>query len=74
MAPMKDVRGFTDAELVEELNRLEQLDEMTRCDELRLDIVRDELVRRQSKHPQSGHNYHDMVSTGETSDRRTTQS
>lgn len=48
MAPMKDVRGFTDTELVDELNRLESLDEMTRCDEIRLDIVRDELVRRQS--------------------------
>lgn len=72
---MKDVRrGMTDTELVEELNRLESLDEMTRCDEIRLDIVRDELVRRQSKHAQSGHRYHDTVSTGETSDRRTTQS
>ncbi|QXC42202.1 hypothetical protein [Rhodococcus qingshengii] len=41
---------MTDTELVEELNRLENLDELTRCDEIRLDIVRDELVRRQSKH------------------------
>lgn len=74
MAPMKDVRGFTDMELVEELHRLESLDEMTRCDEIRLDIVRDELVRRQSRHAQSPHAYRDTVFTGETSNRRTTQS
>lgn len=53
---MKDVRrGMTDVELVEELNRLENLDELSRCDEMRRDIVHDELVRRQSKYPNSGH-------------------
>ncbi|MCD2104409.1 hypothetical protein ACSW29_23770 [Rhodococcus sp. GB-02] len=45
---MQDVRrAMTDFDLVEELNRLENLDELSRCEELRLEIVQDELVRRQ---------------------------
>ena len=45
---MQDVRrAMTDFDLVEELNRLESLDELSRCEELRLEIVQDELVRRQ---------------------------
>ncbi|MDF2894154.1 MAG: hypothetical protein K0Q46_940 [Rhodococcus erythropolis] len=45
---MQDVRrAMTDLDLVEELNRLESLDELSRCEELRLEIVQDELVRRQ---------------------------
>ncbi len=45
---MQDVRrAMTDVDLVDELNRLESLDELSRCEELRLEIVQDELVRRQ---------------------------
>jgi len=41
---MKDVRrGMTDTELVAELNRLESQNELSRCEELRLEIVHDEL-------------------------------
>ena len=44
---MEDVRrGMSDGDLVEERERLESLDEMTRCEEMRLEIVVDELVRR----------------------------
>jgi hypothetical protein len=72
---MKDVRrGMTDVELVEELNRLENLDELSRCDEMRRDIVYDELVCRQSKYPNSGHSSDDTVTTCEASDLRTTHS
>ncbi|MDV6278462.1 hypothetical protein R3Q06_34175 [Rhodococcus erythropolis] len=40
---MQDVRrAMTDFDLVEELNRLENLDELRRCEELRLEIVQDE--------------------------------
>ena len=47
---MKDVRrGMTDTELVAELNRLESQNELSRSEELRLQIVRDELVCRQSE-------------------------
>ncbi len=38
---------MTDLDLVQELARLENLDEMSRCDEMKLEIVRDELARRQ---------------------------
>lgn len=46
---MQDVRrGMSDNELVEEYNRLENLAELSRCEELRLEIVQDEMVRRQA--------------------------
>ena len=45
---MKDVRkAMTETELVEELHRLEKLTKRNRCEQLRLEIVRDELVGRQ---------------------------
>lgn len=45
---MQDVRrGMSDFDLVEECQRLENLDEMSRCEEMRLEIVQDELDRRQ---------------------------
>lgn len=37
----------SDCDLVEECQRLENLDEMSRCEEMRLEIVQDELDRRQ---------------------------
>lgn len=44
---MKDVRrAMTDAEL----HRLENENELSRCEELRLQIVRDELAGRQSEY------------------------
>ena len=51
---MQDVRrGMSDIELAEECRRLENLDELTRCEEMRLEIVQDELLRRQSRIPPS---------------------
>lgn len=45
---MKDVRrGMTNAELIGELYRLESLGKLDRCDEIRLEIVLDELISRQ---------------------------
>lgn len=45
---MKDVRkAMTETELVEELYRLEKLAKRNRCEQIRLEIVRDELVGRQ---------------------------
>jgi len=45
---MKDVRkAMTETELVEELYRLEKLEKRNRCEQIRLEIVRDELVGRQ---------------------------
>jgi len=47
---MQDVRrGMSDLDLVEERERLESLDEMSRCEEMRLGIVLDELACRQSQ-------------------------
>lgn len=46
---MKDVRkAMTETELVEELHRLEKLTKRNRCEQIRLEIVHDELVGRQS--------------------------
>lgn len=45
---MRDVRrAMTETELVEELYRLEKLTKRNRCEQIRLEIVRDELVGRQ---------------------------
>ena len=47
---MQDVRrAMSDRDLVEERERLESLDEMSRCEEMRLEIVLDELARRRQR-------------------------
>ena len=53
---------MTDTELVAELNRLESQNELGRCEELRLQIVRDELVCRQSESPPTGRHVTDTSS------------
>jgi len=46
---MLDVRrAMSDQDLAEERGRLENLDEMSRCEEIRLEIVQDEWERRQA--------------------------
>ena len=46
---MQDVRrAMSDQDLVEERDRLANLDEMSRCEEIRLEIVQDEWERRQA--------------------------
>lgn len=49
---MQDIRrGMSDHDLGEERDRLENLDELSRCEEMRLEIVEDELARRQLQTP-----------------------
>ncbi len=46
---MQDVRrGMSDEDLVTECCRLQGLDELSRCEEMRLEIVQDELECRQA--------------------------
>lgn len=46
---VQDVRrAMSDRDQVEERDRLETLDEMSRCEEIRLEIVQDELDCRQA--------------------------
>lgn len=46
---MQDVRrAMSDQDLIEERDRLANLDEMSRCEEIRLEIVQDEWERRQA--------------------------
>jgi hypothetical protein len=48
---VKDVRrGMTDSELVEEAARLAEQKDRTRCDEIRLALVQDELESRGATH------------------------
>ncbi|MDZ7915099.1 MAG: hypothetical protein U5O16_25250 [Rhodococcus sp. (in: high G+C Gram-positive bacteria)] len=42
---------MSDHDLGEERDRLENLDELSRCEEMRLEIVEDELARRQLQTP-----------------------
>jgi len=47
---VQDVRrGMTDTELVDEATRLGNQEELCRCDELRLALVKDELTSRDEK-------------------------
>jgi len=49
---VQDVRrAMSDQDLVEERDRLRALDDMSRCEEMRLEIVQDELDCRQGASP-----------------------
>ncbi|MFD4785449.1 hypothetical protein ACFWNH_31000 [Rhodococcus qingshengii] len=48
---------MTETELVEELHRLEKLEKRTRCEQMRLEIVHDELVGRQSNYRRMTNNH-----------------
>ena len=55
---MKDVRkAMTETELVEELHRLENLTKRNRCEQIRLEIVHDELNGRQSDYRRMTNNH-----------------
>ncbi|MFF1555671.1 hypothetical protein ACFVX3_32110 [Rhodococcus erythropolis] len=52
---------MTETELVEELHRLEKLTNRKRCEQIRLEIVHDELVGRQCDYRRMTHNHQDGV-------------
>ncbi|MFC1474346.1 hypothetical protein AB9H19_31210 [Rhodococcus qingshengii] len=55
---MKDVRkAMTETELVEELHRLENLAKRNRCEQIRLEIVHDELIGRQCDYRRMTNNH-----------------